>query len=45
MVNSLLNVLDLAKATGLGRENTNALIKMYERILGLEVRGMDKPKA
>jgi 3-hydroxyisobutyrate dehydrogenase-like beta-hydroxyacid dehydrogenase len=45
MVNSLLNVLDLAKATGLGRENTNALVKMYERILGLEVRGMDKPKA
>jgi 3-hydroxyisobutyrate dehydrogenase-like beta-hydroxyacid dehydrogenase len=45
MVNSLLNVLDLAKATGLGRENTNALVKMYERILWLEVRGMDKPKA
>jgi 3-hydroxyisobutyrate dehydrogenase-like beta-hydroxyacid dehydrogenase len=42
MVNSLLNVLDLAKATGLGRENTNALVKMYESVLGLEVRGMEK---
>ena len=42
MVNSLLNVLDMAKASGLGRENTNALVKMYESILGLEVRGMDK---
>jgi 3-hydroxyisobutyrate dehydrogenase-like beta-hydroxyacid dehydrogenase len=39
MVNSLLNVLDMAKATGLGRENTNALVKMYEQILNLEVRG------
>ena len=39
MVNSLLNVLDLAKATGLGRENTNALVKMYEQILDVEVRG------
>jgi 3-hydroxyisobutyrate dehydrogenase-like beta-hydroxyacid dehydrogenase len=45
MVNSLLNVLDLAKATGLGRENTNALVKMYEQVLGVEVRGMDAPKA
>jgi 3-hydroxyisobutyrate dehydrogenase-like beta-hydroxyacid dehydrogenase len=42
MVNSLLNVLDLAKATGLGRENTNALVKMYESVLGVEVRGMEK---
>jgi 3-hydroxyisobutyrate dehydrogenase-like beta-hydroxyacid dehydrogenase len=42
MVNSLLNVLDLAKATGLGRENTNALVKMYETVLGVEVRGMEK---
>jgi 3-hydroxyisobutyrate dehydrogenase-like beta-hydroxyacid dehydrogenase len=39
MVNSLLNVLDMAKATGLGRENTNALVKMYEQILNVEVRG------
>jgi 3-hydroxyisobutyrate dehydrogenase-like beta-hydroxyacid dehydrogenase len=45
MTNSLLNVLDMAKASGLGRENTNALVKMYEKILGVEVRGMDKPKA
>lgn len=39
MVNSLLNVLDLAKATGLGRENTNALVKMFEQISKVEVRG------
>jgi 3-hydroxyisobutyrate dehydrogenase-like beta-hydroxyacid dehydrogenase len=45
MTNSLLNVLDMAKASGLGRENTNALVKMYEKILGIEVRGMDKPSA
>jgi len=45
MTNSLLNVLDMAKAGGLGRENTNALVKMYEKILGVEVRGMEKPKA
>ena len=45
MTNSLLNVLDMAKASGLGRENTNALVRMYEKILGVEIRGMDKPKA
>jgi 3-hydroxyisobutyrate dehydrogenase-like beta-hydroxyacid dehydrogenase len=39
MVNSLLNVLDLAKATGLGRENTNALVKMWEKAADVEVRG------
>jgi 3-hydroxyisobutyrate dehydrogenase-like beta-hydroxyacid dehydrogenase len=39
MVNSLLNVLDLAKATGLGRENTNALVKLFEQISNVEVRG------
>jgi 2-hydroxy-3-oxopropionate reductase len=39
MVNSLLNVLDLAKASGLGRENTNALVKMFEQISKVEVRG------
>ena len=39
LVNSLLSVLDLAKASGLGRENSNALIKMYEQILKVEVRG------
>lgn len=38
LVNSLLTVLDLAKASGLGRENTNALVKMYEQILNVEVR-------
>ena len=35
----LLNVLDLAKASGLGRENTNALVKMFEQISKVEVRG------
>lgn len=45
MTNSLLNVLDMAKASGLGRENTNALVKMYEKLLGVEVRGMEKPSA
>ncbi len=39
MVNSLLSVLDLAKATGLGRENTNALVKMWEKVADVEVRG------
>jgi 2-hydroxy-3-oxopropionate reductase len=39
LVNSLLTVLDLANASGLGRENTNALVKMYEQILNVEVRG------
>jgi len=39
MVNSLLNVLDLAKSTGLGRENTNALVKMWEKVAEVEVRG------
>ena len=38
MVNSLLNVLDLAKATGLGRENTNALVKLWEKASNVEVR-------
>jgi len=44
MVNSLLNVLDLAKASGLGLENTNALVKMYERIVDIEVSGMSNPQ-
>ncbi len=39
MVNSLLSVLDLAKASGLGQENTNALVKMWEKVDGVEVRG------
>jgi 2-hydroxy-3-oxopropionate reductase len=39
LANSLLSVLDLAKAEGLGRENTNALVKLYERIAQVEVRG------
>jgi 3-hydroxyisobutyrate dehydrogenase-like beta-hydroxyacid dehydrogenase len=38
MVNSLLNVLDLAKASGLGDENTNALVKLWERVAQVEVR-------
>ena len=38
MVNSLLNVLDLAKASGLGDENTNALVKLWERVSQVEVR-------
>jgi 3-hydroxyisobutyrate dehydrogenase-like beta-hydroxyacid dehydrogenase len=38
MVNSLLSVLDMAKASGLGDENTTGLIKMWERINGVEVR-------
>ena len=39
MVNSLLNVLDLAKASGLGRENTNALVKLWEKVSDVEVKG------
>lgn len=39
MVNSLLNVLDLAKASGLGRENTNALVKLWEKVSDVEVQG------
>jgi 2-hydroxy-3-oxopropionate reductase len=39
MVNSLLNVLDLAKASGLGDENTTALVKLWERMANVEVRG------
>jgi len=38
MVNSLLTVLDLAKATGLGGENVTALVKMWEKIAGVEAR-------
>jgi len=38
MVNSLLNVLDIAKASGLGRENTNALVKLWEKVGNVEVR-------
>jgi hypothetical protein len=32
--------LDHAKAEGLGREKTNALVKLFERIAQVEVRGM-----
>ncbi|HSB79994.1 MAG TPA: NAD(P)-dependent oxidoreductase [Candidatus Methylomirabilis sp.] len=39
MVNSLLNVLDLAKASGLARENTNALVKMWEKVSDVVVKG------
>jgi 3-hydroxyisobutyrate dehydrogenase-like beta-hydroxyacid dehydrogenase len=38
MLSSLLTVLDLAKAQGLGDENTTALIKLWERVSGVEVR-------
>jgi 3-hydroxyisobutyrate dehydrogenase-like beta-hydroxyacid dehydrogenase len=38
MVNSLLTVLDLAKAAGLGGENVTALVKMWEKIAGVEAR-------
>lgn len=38
MVNSLLNVFDLAKATGRGRENTNVWVKPWENVGGVEVR-------
>ncbi|MEK6716023.1 MAG: NAD(P)-dependent oxidoreductase [candidate division NC10 bacterium] len=38
MVNSLLNVLDVAKASGLGDENTSALVKLWERVSQVEVR-------
>jgi len=38
MVNNLVNVLELAQATGLGEENTSALVKLWERIDNVEVR-------
>lgn len=38
MVNQLLSVLDLAKASGLGDENTTALVKLWERVNGVEVK-------
>jgi len=38
LVNSLLSILDLAKAQGLGDENATALIKLWERVSGVEVR-------
>jgi 3-hydroxyisobutyrate dehydrogenase-like beta-hydroxyacid dehydrogenase len=38
MVNSLLSVLDLAKAKGLGDENTSALVKLWEQVSQVEVR-------
>lgn len=38
MVNSLLTVLDLAKASGLGDENASALVKLWERVAQVEVR-------
>jgi len=39
MVNALLGVLDLAKASGLGDENSSALVKLWERVAQVEVRG------
>ena len=38
MVNSLLSVLDMAKASGLGDENTTGLIKLWEKVNGVEVQ-------
>jgi 2-hydroxy-3-oxopropionate reductase len=38
MVNALLSVMDMAKASGLGDENTTGLIKLWERINGVEVK-------
>lgn len=38
MVNSLLNVLDLAKASGLGDDNASALVKLWEQVSQVEVR-------
>jgi 3-hydroxyisobutyrate dehydrogenase-like beta-hydroxyacid dehydrogenase len=38
MVNTLLSVLDMAKATGLGKENVTALVKMWEKFGGVEAR-------
>jgi len=38
MVNSLLGVLDMAKASGLGDENSTGLIKLWEKLNGVEVR-------
>jgi 2-hydroxy-3-oxopropionate reductase len=39
MVSQLLSVLDIAKASGLGDENTTALVKLWERMAQVEVRG------
>jgi 3-hydroxyisobutyrate dehydrogenase-like beta-hydroxyacid dehydrogenase len=39
MTNSLLSVMDIAKAQGLGDEDCKALVKLWERIGGVEVRG------
>lgn len=39
IVNQLLSVLDIAKASGLGDENTTALVKLWERMANVEVRG------
>jgi len=43
MTSSLLAVLDIAKAQGLGDEDCKALVKLWERIGGVEVRGAVKP--
>jgi 3-hydroxyisobutyrate dehydrogenase-like beta-hydroxyacid dehydrogenase len=39
MVNQLLSVLDIAKASGLGDENTTGLVKLWERMAQVEVKG------
>lgn len=38
MTNSLLSVMDIARAQGLGDEDCKALVKLWERIGGVEVR-------
>jgi 3-hydroxyisobutyrate dehydrogenase-like beta-hydroxyacid dehydrogenase len=39
IVNQLVNVLDIAKASGLGDENCSALVKLWERMANVEVKG------
>lgn len=39
MVNSTLQVFDLAKACGLGEENFTGLVKLWEGVSKVEVRG------
>ena len=43
MVNSTAGVLDLALAQGLGAETSNALVKVWEKTVGLKVRSAGKP--
>jgi len=38
IANSIFNVFDLAKASGLGDENYSAVVKFYEKITGTEIK-------